>query len=212
MATRNIDFEKPFTYVFKDPAWLQRVLLGGLFHLLGVVVVGAFVSLGYQKKLFLALVDDENAPLPEFDVSRDLADGVPIFGIFAIYWAGSLLLGFVPCVGTCASMLLSLAAMVVVPAALTRYYVTNRFSAAFEIDQILAYIKANPNNLALYVAMGLIVGMLSSIGLLACVVGAFFVSFWGSLVTTRALADTYRLALEEPSETAAPPPADPAAY
>ncbi|MGI5863617.1 MAG: DUF4013 domain-containing protein [Myxococcales bacterium] len=211
MAARTIDFERPFNYVFKDPGWVQKVLLGGLFHLLSVVLVGAFVSLGYQKKLFLALVDDENAPLPEFDVGKDLAEGVPIFGIPVVYCLASVLMALIPCVGTCVSMLMGLAAMIVVPASLTRYFVTNRFSAAFELDQVFAYIKQNLSNLALYVAMTLIVGVLSSIGTLACIVGAFFVSFWGALVTTRALAETYRLSMEQPAQPSEPP-AEPASY
>jgi hypothetical protein len=203
MATRTLDFEKPFTYVFQDPSWPGKVLLGALFHLLAVVLIGAFVSAGYQKKLFLALIEDGQARLPEFDVSRDLAEGLPVFGIVAVYWLVAAAAGWIPCLGLLFGPLAGLATMVFLPASLTRYYVTGRFSAAFELEPVLAYVKQNLPNLLLYALMGMLVGVLSVVGVLACLVGFFVVSFWGSLVTTRALAEVYRC-----SQTPLPPPAD----
>src|SRR5687768_15580892 len=38
----QFDFGKPFTYVFDDPRWLQKILIGGLFYLAGFLIVGWF--------------------------------------------------------------------------------------------------------------------------------------------------------------------------
>ena len=48
VATRpQFDFGKPFTYVFDDPRWLNKILIGGLFYLAGFFLIGWFFILGY---------------------------------------------------------------------------------------------------------------------------------------------------------------------
>jgi hypothetical protein len=198
LAPQNIDFERPFTYVFKDPNWANRLLVGGLFQLLGLLLVGVVIVLGYNKRLFMALVEDENAPLPLFDVPRDLAEGLPVAGIYAFYIGAAFLLTLIPCIGNCLGPLIFLGLVAVLPAALVRYYATGQFAAAFEPNEIIAFIKDNANNIAIYGAIALVAGMAGMFGLIACLIGIFFTSFWGGLVTTRALADLYRQSLVQP--------------
>ena len=47
----QLDFAKPFTFVFEDPRWLNKILIGGLFYLAGFLVIGWFFILGYVARL-----------------------------------------------------------------------------------------------------------------------------------------------------------------
>lgn len=199
---QNISFERPFTYVFKDPRWLPKVLVGALVSMLIVVLVGAFVLLGYQKRLFRTLVQDPAAPLPEIDFGGDLVAGLPLFAIQMCYLLVSLPLLIVPFVGFLAVLGVQL---IVLPVATMRFYTTERFGAAFELGEIVAFVKAHLNNLVVYAAIALLAGTIASLGLIACVVGVFFTGFFSKLVTTCALADVWRCSTTLPSPADEPP-------
>jgi hypothetical protein len=49
---------------------LKKVLMGGLYALSCLIFIGIFVLAGYQKKLFLMLIKDENAPIPRSSSAR----------------------------------------------------------------------------------------------------------------------------------------------
>ena len=212
MTTQNMSFERPFTFVFKDPNWVKKILMGGLYNLLSIIVIGSLVVMGYQKRFFLALLKDENAQMPEIEFGSDLAAGLPVLGIFLCYWLPAMLLSAIPCLGIVFRMVLPVVLAGVVPIALTRFFVTDRFSAAFEFREIYEFIRANLNNSALFLGIALVSGMAAGLGIIACVVGIAFTGFWALNVNTVALADLHRLALQAPSaqpSPAAAPPASP---
>jgi len=203
MATPQISFERPFGYVFKDKNWMGKVAMGGLMGLLSIVVVGIFVLLGYQRKLFLKISEDPNAPLPEIEFGEDLSAGLPLFGIIICYqipiFIVSILLGMIPCLGSIISMAISVGMVVWLQVALTRYYATNRFGAAFEMEAIYAFIKTNFNNAALFVAIVFLAQMAAAfVGMLACIIGIFFTMFWAMCVQSCALADLMRASQGQP--------------
>ena len=43
---RTIDFGRPFTFVFEDPNWVPKILLGGLMYLLSFLLIGIFFVFG----------------------------------------------------------------------------------------------------------------------------------------------------------------------
>ena len=48
----TIDFAKCFTFAVEDPDWLKKILFGGLFTLLSVLIVGIFFVSGYWVRFF----------------------------------------------------------------------------------------------------------------------------------------------------------------
>ena len=202
---KSITFERPFKYVFSDPNWLSRMLLGGLYLLLSVIVIGGMVVMGYERKLFLALIKDPKAPLPEFDFGADLAAGAPVFAIRLLWGLIGMGLLLVPCVGWAAFIGL----IAFIPVAEMRYFTTGNFGAAFEFGAIWDFIKVNFNNVILFVIIGYVAGIAASFGMIACIIGMYFTAFLAQLVRACAMADTWRMAQEGPA--AAPKPAAPAA-
>src|SRR5262249_38610379 len=63
----GFDFVKPFAFVFEDARWINKVLIGGIFQLLAMLLVGIPFLLGYLAKLVRNVVADATLPLPEWD-------------------------------------------------------------------------------------------------------------------------------------------------
>src|SRR5688572_22503611 len=63
----QFDFGSPFTYVFDDPRWAQKVLVGGLFYLAGFFIIGWFFLLGYVAQTTRNVIAGVQRPLPEWE-------------------------------------------------------------------------------------------------------------------------------------------------
>ncbi|MBI5544916.1 MAG: DUF4013 domain-containing protein, partial [Deltaproteobacteria bacterium] len=122
---------------------------------------------------------------------------------------GVILLALIPCVGQLIAMVAQIVLTGVVPIALTRFYATDRFGAAFEFKAIIDFIKINFNNSALFVGIAFLSGMVGGLGAIACFVGMVFTMFWAFNVNTIALSDLIRHAQQVPAPVAPPPAGGP---
>jgi hypothetical protein len=212
------DFGKPFTYVFEDPAWLQKILIGGLFYLAGIVIVGWFFLFGYVARTARNVINGVAHPLPEWENLGDyFAEGLRLFGVALVYilpffllavsvmipagllgatdnepmqMIGSGLAGCLPCL----LVPLSLLVMFFMPASLLFAAVEQRFGAAFEFGRIWPFIKGNIGNYLLAVVIYLVARFLVGFGVLLLCIGVIFTGFWSFLITAHAFAQVYRLA------------------
>jgi len=101
--------------------------------------------------------------------------GLGFFGLYAIFWVAMLLL------------------MLYLPAALTRFAVSGRFSAGFELLENVAFIRRNLVNYALSLVLYLVVSFVAQFGVVLCCVGLFPAAFWAACVMAWALGETARL-------------------
>jgi hypothetical protein len=90
----TLDVGRALGFVFEDPDWVKKMLIGGLFQLLGTFVVGGFFTAGYGLRLIRRVAAGEPRPLPEWD---DLG-GMFVEGAkaVALYLAHLLILGLIP--------------------------------------------------------------------------------------------------------------------
>ncbi len=90
-------------------------------------------------------------------------------------------------------LLVSLAAMVFLPAALVRSVMRDSFAEGFAWRPIVGFIQANLGNYALSLVIYLLASFLSQFGMILCCVGFFPAAFWGYLVLAYGLGETVRL-------------------
>jgi hypothetical protein len=218
----QFDFGKPFTYVFDDPRWVQKILIGGLFYLAGFVIIGWFFILGYMARVTRNVITGQQVPLPEWDdLGEFFSEGARLVGVGLVYAAPFIVFamifivpaavlsgvdneglqvlgsGISGCV-SCLFVPLSLAVMVFMPASLLFAIVEQRFSAAFEYARIWAFIRANIGNYLLAVVVYLIARFIGGFGVILLCIGVIFTGFWSMLITAHAFAQVYRLALKRP--------------
>ena len=216
-AAPQFDFAKPFTYVFDDPRWLQKILIGGLFYLAGFLLVGWFFILGYMARVARNVIAGAAVPLPEWDdLGGFFNEGVRLFGVLLVYIIPPMVLVFtimVPAgilggadneglkflgsgMAGCLSCLfvpLIFGMIFFMPGSLLFAAVEQRFGAAFEFGRIWVFIRANIGNYLLAVVVYLIARFLGGFGVALLCIGVIFTGFWSFLITTHAFAQVYRL-------------------
>ena len=184
-------FGENLTYMFKDPDWVMKMLLGGL---LGIIPIVNFVIAGYGLRTINNVRGDAAPVLPEWKGFGDMwVDGLKLFIIGMIYsipvWIIGLLtgapaavlssmggdesgFGFLAAGTACLGGLLSLAVAAFilfwVLGAITNFAVNNGdFGSAFQFGKIWDIIKGNIGKLVMAViaavVASVIVGLLSSV-------------------------------------------------
>ncbi|MCS7221289.1 MAG: DUF4013 domain-containing protein [Anaerolineae bacterium] len=207
-----MDIGKAFGFVFEDPEWLIKVLVGGLVILGGVllspILVGfflLFVLEGYSIQLLKNVRDGLKHPLPRWDNWGDKAvKGLKLFVIFLI-WAIPIiavsLVSFVisalaadnqdltPVAAAasiclaCVSFLWGIWLAVLSPAICVRFAETEQISAGFELSRLLAFIRDNLGDIIVAVLISLVASIVALIaGFILCAIGLLFTGFWAGLV------------------------------
>lgn len=218
-AKRDFDFVRPLAFVFDDPQWISKILMGALFTLASIILVGIFIVYGYLARLVRQVIAGVERPLPDWvGIGDYLVEGVKLFIISLIYGMPVMLLfgltipfsvlsdaadvndaarlaGSVFGAGLgCLIIPVALATAAWVPAALLRAAALGDFAAGFDFRAIWAFIRANAVNYALAYVVWIVARMVVGFGLLLCCVGIFATAFWSMLVAGYAFAQTWRLA------------------
>jgi len=209
-----MDIGKSFTYVFDDEKWLQKVLLGGLMVLLGVIpLVNIFTLLvvaGYSVRTLKNVAEGQKSPLPEWDdwggdwvkgaltVLASIIYSLPamlVSGVSAILAtiarnAGSdmaSMMGICTAGLSCLSALWGILVAVVFPSAMIKYATDGAFGDFFKFGDIFRFIKENLSNYIVAILLMLVANIISAFGVILCIIGVFATSFWSTLVSAHLL-------------------------
>ncbi len=219
-AAPQFDFAKPFSYVFDDPRWVQKILIGGLFYLAGFLLVGWFFLLGYVGQVTRNVIAGDPRPLPEWDdLGGFFSEGARLIGVTLLYCVPLVIVALmfifpslvldnvhneaVQAIGGVATGCLScllvplwLAAFLFLPASLLFAMVEERFGAAFEFGRIWRFIKVNVGNYLLAIVILIIARFIGEAGLGVLCIGVIFTGFWSLLISAHGFAQVYRLRLD----------------
>jgi hypothetical protein len=221
--TGSVDFGRTFTFVTEDPDWITKILVGGLFTLLSAILVGIPFVFGYWARTVKNVAAGQARPLPTWDdLGGIFSDGLRLLGVYVVYGlalslgiglvAGVVIIPFVAMGATdggegpaaalggigilvlyAVILLVSLLALVYLPAALLRSALRDSFAEGFAVREIVAFIQANLGNYALAVVIYILASVLSQFGMILCCVGIFPAGFWSYLVLGHGLGETVRL-------------------
>lgn len=212
----NIDFARPFTFVFEDKDWTKKILVGALYALAVLLCyVGFFALLGYQKRVILATAEGRDLPLPEFDrFGEDLVEGLKIFVIMlgyvgpgiVLYFVGAIFgaiiseaaspdLGGLVILGTmCLALPLVIVGSLLTPVAIIRYADNSSIGAAFQFGEVFRFVKENAVNVLLALVIGMVVNFLAQLTILLFCVGIFAGTAWGVMANGQAYGQVLRIA------------------
>jgi hypothetical protein len=202
-----MDIGKAFTYVFEDERWITKVLIGGLFVLASIVLVGIPILAGYALRTMRNVMNGVEKPLPEWTNIGDLFKEGLYLAVIIIIWAipviliacifgiagglagssnssaGANAMGLLSTCVSCLAGLWSLAMYVFMPALFIRFAEKPEIRTGFEFAELWAFTRANISNIIIAVLLGLVASLAASVvGSIACGVGTFFTSFWAYTV------------------------------
>src|SRR5919109_3200272 len=82
-ASAPLDLGRAFRFVIDDPEWVKKIIIGGLFALLSVILVGAPFVAGYFVRLLRNVARGEARPMPEWDDLGGLfTDGIRALAVY----------------------------------------------------------------------------------------------------------------------------------
>ncbi len=219
-APPEFDFGRPFSYVFDDPRWPQKVGLGGLFYLASFFIIGWFFLLGYAAQTARNVIAGAARPLPEWDdLSGFFSEGARLIGVILIWTAPVVVIALgvaipaialdavqhripapadfvalmmMACFG-CLLVPLWLAWLLLVPVSLLFAIVERRFAAAFELGRIVRFIRANLREYLFAILIHIIARLIGGLGFGVLCIGIIFTGFWALLIITHAFAQVYRV-------------------
>ena len=201
-----MNIERSFTFAFKAPGAVKKLSIGALFTLLFFTIFFAFVVMGYLMRVLCDALEGRDARLPEWDnLGALFNEGLMPVLISLVYASPLLLLAIVEQVMIAAfdlslgvlilmpiAFLWLLVMSVLLPVALIRFAVKASMRAAFDLGEILAFIRRNPGTYLTAWALALVVGMFSGIGAIVLVIGVFFTTFVANVITVHLYAQAYR--------------------
>lgn len=185
------------------------LVLGGI--ILSPILVGIalfIIVLGYMIDVIKNVRDGQPTPLPEWtDFGGLFSKGGKAFVIGLVYNLPALLLSCgsagvnifatqpnvdgdvastLAIVATCLScvqILLSFLSYALLPAGIIRFVQFDTIGSAFQFGEIFGFIRANIGDYIIVVLLSLVAQFIAALGIILCVIGVFFTSFWSYLVT-----------------------------
>ena len=172
--------------------------------LIGVALI--IIIMGYMIETLKNVRDGQAKPLPEWENFGDLFfTGLKAFGIAFIYSIPAILLscatsglGFaapqldsdtasssLALVTTCLSCLqlvLNFLAYALLPAGLIRYAQYDTVGSALQFGEMFSFIKDNIGDYIIVLLLALVANIIAFFGIIICLIGFFFTTFWSYLV------------------------------
>ena len=213
----NIDFGRPFTFVFEDQDWLKKIAFGAL-YILGALLcfTGLFAMAGYSRRVLQATAESREVPLPEFNIGEDFVEGLKVFVIHVVYLLPAILIqlcsgiaqaalgaqggdgqemaAVVSIASTCLALPLNFAGMFLAPLGLIRYVNSGSLGDAFQVGEVFGFAKGNFTNVLLAFVVGMAGQVISTIGFFLCVLPFFPAAAYASIAKGNAYGQVLRLA------------------
>lgn len=215
-----MDFAKAFSFVFEDPDWVKKVVIGGIVSI--IPIIGQLLVLGYMVAVGRNVIRGNPQPLPEWsDFGQFLIDGLYVFVIGLVYALPIIVLmcivlfptlaiggafdsntdelGAIGVLGICCFTGFSVLYAIFMgwwflPAALARYADTGDFMSALRFNEVLAISRANPVVFLVALVIAWAASVIAGIGVILCFVGVLFTQFYAYCVTGHAYAQAYLVA------------------
>jgi len=213
-----MDIGKSFTFVFDDPDWIKKLVIGSI---IAVIPIVNFAAVGYIAELVRTVRDDPDAPLPEWDNFGDyFSDGFKVFVGLFVYALPAILLMLVFMVimavaggfsdnfdsdtgGAlfgggmlllqCVMFIYALAISIVIPAAFARFAEEGTIGSMLQLGEIFRFVRANLSNYIVMLLVWFAVSyLIAPLGVIACLIGVIFTGWWSYLVFGHMLGQLVR--------------------
>lgn len=195
---QTIDWGKGFTILFEDKEWVGKTLIGGIFILLSLILIGIPFVLGYILEFVRNVIERRSPVLPEWEnMGEKFTKGLVFFVIliiFSIIFAVAIgILFLIPCLGWIAGGIVGILFYFVYPFLACEYAVTSNFSSVFNFERMFNFIGNQVLNLIIAIILSIVIGIIGSFGFVLLIIGVIFTFFWASIGSHYFYAEVYRI-------------------
>jgi uncharacterized protein DUF4013 len=201
-----MDIGRSFAYVFEDPDWMKKVLIGAV---VGIVPILGIAQTGYALEVTKRVYEGEARPLPEWDdIGGFFVRGL-LVSLGGLIWSfpmvalAACVIGGVAVGTDSSSGAVAAAICLAVPLALlffafvlpivgARYAVERHFGAMFEFGEIAREVRRSAVQLLILLAVALVASLIALLGVVACFIGVYFTVVYAGLIYAHALGLVYR--------------------
>jgi hypothetical protein len=202
-----MNIERSFSFAFKSPGGVGRLMLGGLFTMLFGTVFFAFVVAGYLMRVLCDALEGRDGKLPEWkELGRLFNEGMMPM-LVALGWASPIIVLFVVAQALTAALglnlglaagyllleiVLSVLLSMILPLALMRLAIKRSLRAAFDVGKMLDFVRRNKGTFFTAWGLSYAASAVASVGLIAFGVGIFFTMFIANVIAMHLFAQAYR--------------------
>ena len=202
------DIGKAFSLPFKDPSWVSKFVIAGLFMILCLLGIGIPVIVGYLIQVTQRVIRREETALPEWnDIGVKFVLGFKYCVVYLIYLIPVLLL-MIPVIGlavatsttdapemvgvlsiiyifgfTLLMIPYSLLLAAIFPIVAYRFALREKISDAIDLGRIFKDFRANWQNTVVVALIAIGIQSFAFIGILFFLIGVFFTVFYVYLVS-----------------------------
>jgi hypothetical protein len=224
----NIDFGRPFTYLFEDKDWVMKLLMAGLYAIGALFCgIGLFALMGYQKRIAGQVANGQDVPLPEigFDrIGEDIIEGLKLFLVMIVYLLPSIAIQMCSGVVTnvmasqggdardaaaiislgaiCLYFPLQLIGQFLTPVAIIRYIDSGSLGSAFQIGEVIGFTRKQFVNVLLVFVLSIAAQFVASFSLLLLCIGIFWGIAFAMIVNAQAWGQLLRISRQSGAMTA----------
>ncbi len=224
-----MDIGRAITYVFQDPQWLKKVLIGGL--LIFIPIIGWLIIGGYWLRVIRQVAQGNDVPLPEWnDFGGDLVRGFKGFVVYVVWALPVIVLAvctgalgavgestgsdaaaataaILAIAGNCLSFLLSLVIAFFQPLFYSRLAVSEQIADGLAFGAIFSEVPGRFVDLLVVLLVAFVISLAAVFGLLLCLVGVVFTNFLAVVMTCHLYGQVRRRIMGTQAEPLAPSPA-----
>jgi hypothetical protein len=213
---RRMDFGKAFSYVFQDPNWVRKILITALIAI--IPIVGWLYLLGWMVEIARRVINHDPSPLPETDFGGLLVVGFKAFVVGLVYAIPLLLINgiiqvttfaaaggsngdngsaiglFAGGVGLCfglISFIYGLLMSFMILGAFGNLAAKGNIGDGLNFSEVFGLLKKNTGAYLIAFLGYILVGIISSLGLIACFIGVFLTMAYAQSVLGHFVGQAY---------------------
>ena len=208
-----MEFGQAFSFQFKDPDWFKKIAITALITL--IPIIGWLYVLGYGLEITRRVIRHEAVILPDVDFGGFLGKGFQLFIVQLVYSIPAFILSLPTSILSpmiesgsadetmttaywaiiaCCSILqivFSLLLAFLLPAAMGRLADTGSIGAALKVGDIFGLVRKAPVAFLLVLVGSFLAGLISGIGLIACIIGVFLTAVYAATITSHLTGQAY---------------------
>lgn len=184
-----------FSFPFKDPNWVTKMIWLSIFLLLSPLLIGIPFFLGYTVLTTRNIIEGKEK-LPEWsgNWTKLFNEGMRYLVLILIVSAIGVFIGYLGM--PLLNFLWTVTSLILSTLLLAKVAIAKKFEELFDLSWYIEFSKNNLRNLIIVTILSLLLSVIAGMGLILCIIGVFFTIYYSMIVGAYLTGDLYRVGEE----------------